>query len=263
MKKILTLTTAVLLTLALSACGEESTEDNSLDKVKEEGVLVMGLDATFAPMGFTDDDDDIVGYDVDLAKEVADRMGVELELQPIDWNAKVLELDTENIDIVWNGFTITDERAEKVLFSDPYMNNRQIVMTQDNSIETIDDLEGLNVGVQMQSSGQSALEKSDVYDDLEEVTKFDTYDLALEDLKSERIDAVVIDEVMGRYVNTRQGDVYSIPDFSLGDEEYGIGFRLGDEALKEEIESILEAMKEDGTGADIAREWFDEDVFMK
>ncbi|MFW5913488.1 MAG: transporter substrate-binding domain-containing protein [Bacillota bacterium] len=145
MKKILTLTTVVLLTLALTACGEESTEDNPLKKVQEEGVRVMGLDATFAPMGFTDDNDEIVGYDVDLPKEVADRMGVELELQPIDWNAKVLEFDTNNIDMVWNGFTITDERAEKVLFSKPYMNNRQIVLAQDDSIDTIDDLAGLNV----------------------------------------------------------------------------------------------------------------------
>ncbi|MFW5913489.1 MAG: hypothetical protein ACOCSM_00350 [Bacillota bacterium] len=105
----------------------------------------------------------------------------------------------------------------------------------------------------MQSSGQSALESSDIYDDLGEVTKFDTYDLALEDLKSERIDAVVFDEVMGRYVNTQQGDIYSIPDFSLGDEEYGIGFRLDDEALKQEVESILEDMKEDDTGAELPR----------
>ncbi|MFW6298895.1 MAG: amino acid ABC transporter substrate-binding protein [Bacillota bacterium] len=234
-----------------------------MENVKEEGVLVMGLDATFAPMGFTDDDDEIVGYDVDLAKEVADRMGVELELQPIDWNAKVMELDTHNIDVVWNGFTITHERSKKVLFSTPYMNNRQIVLTEDESIESEEDLAGLNVGVQMQSSGQSALETSDVYDDLGEVTKFDTYDLALEDLKSERVDAVVIDEVMGRYVNANQGDIYEIPDFSLGDEEYGIGFRLGDDALANEIESILDDMKEDGTGSEIAREWFDEDVFMK
>lgn len=263
MKKILTLMTAVFLTLALTACGEDSSEDMSLEKVQDEGVLVMGLDATFAPMGFTDDNDDIVGYDVDLAKEVADRMGVELELQPIDWNAKVLELDTGNIDMVWNGFTITDERAEKVLFSEPYMNNRQVVLTQDDSIESEADLAGLDVGVQLQSSGQSALEASDVYDDLEDMTKFDTYDMALEDLKSDRVDAVIIDEVMGRYVNSQQGDIYDIPDFSLGDEEYGIGFRLGDSALKDEVESILEDMKDDGTGAEIAREWFDEDVFMK
>lgn len=255
--------TAVLLTFALTACEEESNEDRSLEKVREEGVLVMGLDATFAPMGFTDDNDDIVGYDVDLAREVADRMGVELELQPIDWNAKVLELDTGNIDMVWNGFTITDERAEKVLFSEPYMNNRQVVLTQDDSIESVEDLTGFDVGVQLQSSGQSALEASDVYDDLGDMTKFDTYDLALEDLKSERIDAVVIDEIMGRYVNAEQGGIYEIPDFSLGDEEYGIGFRLGDSALKNEIESILEDMKDDGTGVEIAREWFDEDVFMK
>lgn len=263
MKKILTLMTAVLLTFALTACEEESTEDRSLEKVKEDGVLVMGLDATFAPMGFTDDNDEIVGYDVDLAKEVADRMGVELQLQPIDWTAKVLELDTGNIDMVWNGFTITDERAEKVLFSEPYMNNSQVVLTQDPDIETEADLAGLDVGVQLQSSGQSALEGSDVFDDLGDMIKFDTYDLALEDLKSDRVDAVVIDEIMGRYVNAEQGDIYEIPDFSLGDEEYGIGFRLGDAALKDEIESILNGMKEDGTGAEIAREWFDEDVFMK
>ncbi|MGM0436268.1 MAG: transporter substrate-binding domain-containing protein [Bacillota bacterium] len=261
MKKMLTLTLAVFMILTLAACGEEDTR-NSLEKVQDEGVLVMGLDATFAPMGFTDDNDEIVGYDVDLAREVADRMGVELELQPIDWNSKVLELDTFKIDMVWNGFTITPDRAEKVLFSEPYMNNRQVVMTLDDSIQTLEDLEGRNVGVQMQSSGQTALESSSVYEDLGEMTKFDTYDLALEDLKSERIDAVVIDEIMGRYVNSQQDDIFSVPEFSLGDEEYGIGFRSEDEALKEEIESVLRDMAEDGTGASISEEWFSEDLFL-
>jgi len=261
MKKMLTLTFAVLMIFTLAACGEEDTR-SSLEKVQDEGVLVMGLDATFAPMGFTDENDEIVGYDVDLAREVASRMGVELRLQPIDWNSKVLELDTNKIDMVWNGFTITPERAEKVLFSDPYMNNRQVVLTLDDSINTIEDLEGKNVGVQMQSSGQSALESSNVFDDLSEMTKFDTYDLALEDLKSGRIDAVVIDEIMGRYVNNQQGDIFSVPDFSLGDEEYGIGFRFEDDALKNEIESILRDMAEDGTGASISEDWFSEDLFL-
>jgi polar amino acid transport system substrate-binding protein len=261
MKKMLTLTFAVLMIFTLAACGEEDTR-SSLEKVQDEGVLVMGLDATFAPMGFTDENDEIVGYDVDLAREVASRMGVELRLQPIDWNSKVLELDTNKIDMVWNGFTITPERAEKVLFSDPYMNNRQVVLTLDDSINTIEDLEGKNVGVQMQSSGQSALESSNVFDDLGEMTKFDTYDLALEDLKSGRIDAVVIDEIMGRYVNNQQGDIFSVPDFSLGDEEYGIGFRSEDDALKNEIESILRDMAEDGTGASISEDWFSEDLFL-
>ena len=261
MKKMLTLTFAVLMIFTLAACGEEDTR-SSLEKVQDEGVLVMGLDATFAPMGFTDENDEIVGYDVDLAREVASRMGVELRLQPIDWNSKVLELDTNKIDMVWNGFTITPERAEKVLFSDPYMNNRQVVLTLDDSINTIEDLEGKNVGVQMQSSGQSALESSNVFDDLSEMTKFDTYDLALEDLKSGRIDAVVIDEIMGRYVNNQQGDIFSVPDFSLGDEEYGIGFRSEDDALKNEIESILRDMAEDGTGASISEDWFSEDLFL-
>lgn len=261
MKKMLTLTIAVFMIFTLAACGEEDTR-NSLEKIQDEGVLVMGLDATFAPMGFIGENDDIVGYDVDLAKEVAERMGVELKLQPIDWNSKVLELDTFKIDMVWNGFTITEERAEKVLFSDPYMNNRQVVMTLDENINTLEDLAGLTVGVQMQSSGQTALEGSSVYGDLGEVTKFDTYDLALEDLKSERIDAVVIDEIMGRYVNSQQGDIYSVPDFSLGDEEYGIGFRQADTALKDKIESILREMDEDGTGASISQDWFSEDIFL-
>ena len=262
MKKILTFVIAVFATLALAACEGENSDLDSLEKVQEAGVLVMGLDATFAPMGFTDDNDEIAGYDVDLAKEVAERMGVELELQPIDWNSKVLELDTNKIDMVWNGFTITPERAEKVLFSEPYMNNRQVVMTLGDSIQALEDLEGKNVGVQMQSSGQSALESSSVFDELGEMTKFDTYDLALEDLKSGRIDAVVIDEIMGRYVNNQQDDIFSVPDFSLGDEEYGIGFRSEDDALKNEIESILRDMAEDGTGASISEDWFSEDLFL-
>src|SRR5690606_36619060 len=107
--------------------------DNSLEKIMSKGVFVMGRDDTFPPMGFRNEKNEIVGFDVDLAKEVTKRIGVELKLQPIDWNAKEQELNTGNIDCIWNGFTITEERKQAMTFTPPYIHNAQVVVVRDDS----------------------------------------------------------------------------------------------------------------------------------
>lgn len=250
-----------LSVFSLASCAT-SSGDNSLQEVLDKGTFVLGLDATFAPMGFVDDQGNIVGFDIDLAKEVCDRLGVELVLQPIDWDAKILELNSKNIDAIWNGFTVTEDRRQEVSFSLPYLNNRQIVLTLDPQLDTLAELAGKSIGVQLQSSGQTALESSDIFDEIGEEVKFDTYDLAIADLQSGRIDAIVIDEIMGRYVNEEMGSPFTILTEDLGDEEYAIGFRLNDLALTEKFNEILEAMKTDGTGGDISEAWFGEDIFL-
>lgn len=250
-----------LASLSLAGCNAQ-TQDTSLEDIIDRGEFILGLDATFAPMGFTNDANEIVGFDIDIAREVTERLGVELVLQPIDWDAKVLELNSGNIDAIWNGFTITPARRDEVSFSLPYLNNRQVVLTNVEGLDTLAELADKKVGVQLQSSGQTALEASTIYTSIEEEVKFNTFDLAIADLQAGRIDAVVIDEVMGRYINAELGLPFTVLEDDLGDEEYGIGFRKDDLLLTERINEILLDMKEDGTAATISIAWFGEDIFL-
>lgn len=252
---------AVLSTLLMAGC-QSSSSDESLTKIVEKGTFILGLDATFAPLGFVDENNDIVGFDIDIARLVTEELGVELVLQPIDWDAKILELNSGAIDAIWNGFTITEERQEQVSFSLPYLNNRQVILTNDSSIDSLSDLAGKSIGVQLQSSGQTALEASTIFPIISEEVKFDTFDLAIADLQSGRIQALVIDETMGRYTNAKLGNPFDVLTEDLGDEEYGIGFRLNDIELTNRVNEILQQIKQDGSAAEISVKWFGSDIFL-
>ncbi|MBN2859813.1 MAG: transporter substrate-binding domain-containing protein, partial [Sphaerochaetaceae bacterium] len=155
MKKALILLMVCLTagSLLFAAGTQESQKDESLEKILESGEFVLGLDDSFPPMGYRNDDNEIVGFDIDLAKEVTSRMGVELVLQPIDWNAKEQELNTGNIDCIWNGFTITEERAEMINFTQAYVNNAQVAVVKSSSpVKGLSDLAGKKVGIQAGSS---------------------------------------------------------------------------------------------------------------
>src|SRR5690554_5133083 len=160
MKKVALVLVMVFLTISLvtAAGSKESGVDRSLEKVVEKGVFVLGLDDSFPPMGFRDENNEIVGFDIDLAREVTSRMGVELKLQPIDWNAKEQELNTGNIDCIWNGFTITPERSEMINFSDPYVDNAQVAVVRgDSPVQSLADLASKRVGIQAGSSASDAV----------------------------------------------------------------------------------------------------------
>lgn len=162
--------------------------------------FVVGLDDSFPPIGFRNDKNEIVGFDVDLATEVAKRLGLELVLQPIDWSAKELELDSGNIDVIWNGLTITDARKEAMLLSRPYLaNNQVIVVPEGSAIKGKADLEGKKVAVQTGSSGEEALDKDPVAAKIASKIQMGDYVSAFQDLKTGRIDAVIVDEVVARY----------------------------------------------------------------
>ena len=161
-------------------------------------------------------------------------MGVEVELKPIDWSANILSLNNKDIDVIWNGLTITESRKKEIEFSKPYLANRQIIITQAGSdIKTKADLAGKIVGVQLGSSAEEALNAdTETAETLKEIMKYGNYTEALLDLKAGRVDAVVMDEVVGKYYISKKPGEYAIAEEDFGYEEYGIGFRKGDIAFR-------------------------------
>ncbi|MDF2789732.1 MAG: amino acid transporter, amino acid-binding protein [Neobacillus sp.] len=231
---------------------------------KEEDKLVIGIDDKFAPMGFRDEDNNIVGFDIDYAKAAAEKMGTEITFQPIDWKTKEAELSSGRIDLIWNGYTITDERKEKVLFTKPYLKNAQVIVTlADSELTKLDDLEGKVVGLQSLSSASDALNAAPVKEKIKTVTEFADNVQALTDLKSGRLDAVVIDEVVIKYYMAQEEKTFKVLEESLAPEEYGIGVKKGNEELLEKLQKALDEMNEDGTAASISEEWFGEDKVLK
>lgn len=224
--------------------------------------VVVGLDDNFPPMGFRDDKNNIIGFDVDMAKEATKRMGVEVEFKPIDWNSKEAELSGKRVDVLWNGLTITDKRKENILFTNAYMENRQIIVVAANSpIKTKADLAGKVVGTQEGSSSIEAIEKdADAMKSFKELKKFGDNVAALMDLKTGRLDAVVVDEIVGRYYIAKKPGEYTILKDNFGSEEYGVGLRKEDKELLGKLQKALDEMKKDGTSAKISQQWFGEDI---
>jgi polar amino acid transport system substrate-binding protein len=264
---IVLLTLALMVGLLLSACSgaQETAKDDSLERIKQAGKFIVGLDDTFAPMGFRDEEGNIVGFDIDLAKEAAKRLGVEVEFKPIDWNSKELELKNKKIDMIWNGLTITEDRKKNMAFTKPYLVNTQIIIVPEgSSIKSKADLAGKKVGVQMSSSSLEALKKDkEVYDSLAEVVEYPDNLEALLDLKAGRIDAVVADEILGRYYIEKRNENFVVLDDNFGTEEYGVGLRLEDKQLLEALNRVLDEMKQDGTMSEISKKWFGEDIIKK
>lgn len=263
MKKLIGLSVMLFFTVFLFACQKEDIV-NTWDEVESRGYFIVGLDDTFAPMGFRDSEGELVGFDVDLAKEVSTRLGVEVRFQPIDWDAKVLELNAGNIDMIWNGLTITTSRLEEMSFSNPYLANRQIIMVKSgSSISTLNDLAGKTVGVQISSASDDAVTSSTFFSQIGTYERYDTFNLALIELSNATIDAVVIDEIMGRYIISQNPNQYQVLEDNFGEEEYGIGFRLESTDIRDMINQTLLEMINDGTATEISTNWFGEDVFLR
>nr|WP_295972668.1 amino acid ABC transporter substrate-binding protein [uncultured Bacillus sp.] len=250
----------------LAGCSNDSKSETGSDsgKSNDKEKWVIGVDDTFAPMGFRDENNEIVGFDIDMAKAAAEKMNVEIKIQPIDWKTKENELNSGRIDLIWNGYTITDERKEKVLFTKPYLKNSQVVVTlADSDLNKIADLTGQKVGIQALSSAVNALDDNPIKDKLKSVTEYDTNVLALSDLKAGRVDAVVIDEVVINYFMNKEKDTFKLLDESLAPEEYAVGVKKGNEELLDKVQTALDEMNEDGTAADISSKWFGEDKVLK
>lgn len=263
MKRIATsiLILAAVFSLLVGCSSSSSSSSKETDK---ETTLVVGIDDKFAPMGFRDEKNEIVGFDIDYAKAAAEKMGVKVEFQPIDWKTKESELSSGRIDFIWNGYTITDERKEKVLFTKPYLKNAQVVVTlNDSKLTKLADLEGKVVGLQSLSSAADALNANPIKDKIKTVTEFSDNVLALNDLKSGRVDAVVIDEIVINYYMTKEKETFKVLDESLAPEEYGVGVKKGNEELLDKLQKALDELNEDGTAAEISTKWFGEDKVLK
>jgi polar amino acid transport system substrate-binding protein len=244
----------IMVIAVLSGCSSSGSKD---------GKLVIGIDDKFAPMGFRDENNEIVGFDIDYAKAAAEKMGKEITFLPIDWSAKESELNSGRIDMIWNGYTITDERKEKVLFTKPYLENSQVVVVlADSAISKLNDLVGKEVGLQSLSSAADALNANPIKDQIANLSEFPDNVLALTDLKTKRLDGVVIDEVVARYYMSKEPNTFKLLDESLAPEQYGIGIKKGNEALLEELQKALDEMNSDGTADQISTKWFGENKVL-
>ena len=236
-------------------------EVNSLERILNKKTLVLGLDDSFPPMGFRDENNEIVGFDIDVAKEVCNRLGVELILQPISWTAKEQELNSYNIDCIWNGMSVNDERKEKMSLSIPYLeNSMSFVAKNDSQIVSLENLKGKKIGVQSGSTAEEILQESEIYNELDEVVSYSENITAFMDLEINQIDCVFLDNVVANYYITSNNKQYKVLEESLQDEEYAIGFRKQDTELCDKVNEILVEMKEDGKLAEISTKWFGKDI---
>ncbi len=266
MKKLFSLLLAVLMILCVSsaALASSAEESNSLEKVLNAGVLKVGLDVGFAPMGFYEEGtDNIIGYDIDLAYAVGEKLGIEIELVPVVWEAKELELAQGTIDCVWNGMSITPEREEAMTISDAYLTNNIVILVHKDNANFMEDLVGKTVGVQSGSAAEDLMNGD--YAEFAasvEVLAFEDYVAAIMDLKNGNLDAVIIDEVVANYQIQNMGLTDYITIESLSEDLYGIGFRKGDYMLCGAIEETLLNLSKDGTLEKIAVKWFGADVSL-
>lgn len=265
MKKIISLILAVTMVLSLAACQKnESGEDNSLKYIQDNGKLILGLDDAFPPMGFRDENNEIVGFDIDLAKAVCEKLGVELVLQPISWEAKEQELNTKNIDCIWNGLSVTPDRQKNMAMSMAYMtSNISLVVVNGSEIKTMADMAGKKLALQSGSAAEETLnseENKAFKDSLAEVIPFDDYETAMMDLESANSDAILMDSVMANYKITEAGKNFVVLDETLFEDQYAVGFRKGDDALCEAVNNALKELKEDGTVEEISTKWFGSDI---
>ncbi len=268
MKKIF-MAVLLLVTMVFAGCGGGGNEPAKTDdSSKEQTKITIGLDDEYAPMGFKNEQNQIVGFDVDLAKEAAKRLGTEVEFKAIDWNSKEAELKSGRIDIIWNGLDITPEREQNMLFSKPYMDNRQIVFVKagnDQGIKSEADLAGKAVGTQAGSTAETYIVgKEGLKDSFKEFKTYGDYVSAFMDLENGRIDALVCDEIVGRYALSKQDEKFDALDVTIGTPtEFGIAFRKDDTELRDKVQKVFDEMVKDGTAAKISEQWFKADLIKK
>jgi len=278
-KRFVSAALAAVMALSMTACGssnsaaettaadteaaESQAEETTAEEAKttDGGTLIVGFDQDFPPMGFVGDDGEYTGFDLELAQEVAKRLGLEYKAQPIAWDSKDMELESGNIDCIWNGFTMTD-REDDYTWTEPYMANQQVfVVANDSDINSQADLAGKIVEVQADSSAEAALKEApELTATFKELLTTADYNTAFMDLEQGAVDAIAMDVIVAGYQIQQRNADFKILDDSLSEEEYGVGFKKGNTELRDKVQSTLEEMAEDGTLQEVSEKWFSKDV---
>lgn len=252
----------------LTACGGQKPDtppaaesDNSLQYILDKGALTIGLDDQLPPMGFLDENGKIVGFDIDVAQKVCERLGVELETQPINWDSKQMELDTKSIDAIWNGLSWSEERASSMSLSIPYLKNHMVLAVPvGSSYETVDDLADKTISLQSGSTAQEAYDGEARLKDRTKMVGMENNLMCLIDVESGASDAALMDETVANYLIQTGGKELRIMEDFLYAEDYVVGFRKDDTALTEAINKALQELSADGTLAEISKKWFGADI---
>ena len=269
-KKMVSILTAAFCASALLAgCGFADTAKTSASSAgaassSADGTttFTVGFDAEYPPYGYMDDETgDYTGFDLELAQEVAKRLGLEYKAQPIAWDSKDMELESGNIDCIWNGFTMTG-REDDYTWTEPYMANQQVfVVANDSDINSQADLAGKIVEVQADSSAEAALKEApELTATFKELLTTADYNTAFMDLEQGAVDAIAMDVIVAGYQIQQRNADFKILDDSLSEEEYGVGFKKGNTELRDKVQSTLEEMAEDGTLQEVSEKWFSKDV---
>ena len=252
----------LLITFLIGGCGQDSKDVNN---PKYKGSLVVGIDDEYAPFGFRDKNGELVGFDIDLANEAASRMGVKFQFKPVDWNNKENELDAGNIDIIWNGLDITPERETRILYSKPYMDNRQILLSKKSnefSFRTEHDLAGKIVGTQAGSNSEDYIaENKTLKESFKDFKTYATFKQAFADLADEKVDVLIVDELAAHYELNKIPRKFEVNEVTIGPvTELGIGFRKSDTQLRDRVQKVFDEMAADGTTKKISVKWFQADL---
>ena len=261
-----------LLTLFLTACTQKASDpkQDNWDKYQEQGSITIGFDNTFVPMGFEEMNGQYTGFDIDLAEAVSEKLGFKVQFQPIDWDMKETELQNGTIDAIWNGYSATDERREKVAFTIPYMENQQVLVAKKSQqIRSGEDMKDKTLGAQAGSSGyldfeaQPDLLKNRVKD--QRANQYQSFNEALIDLKNDRIDALLIDRVYANYYLQSEGILNDYNIFSAGfeSESFAVGVRPADKKLLQVLNQAFVQLYQEGKFQEISQKWFGEDVATK
>lgn len=242
------------MVFSLAGCGSSSDGKKSADKEK----FIVGFDAAFPPYGYQDENGEYVGFDLDLAAEVCKRNDWELVKQPIDWNAKDMELNSGTISCIWNGFTMNG-REDEYAWTDPYVDNSQVfVVKADSGIATFADLAGKSVAVQTDSSAEAALKEDDnkeLKDSFKELVVVSDYNTAFMNLDSNAVEAIAMDIGVAKYQMESRDGKYKILDDVLSAEQYAVGFAKNNTELRDKVQKTLDEMRKDGKFAEIAEKW--------
>ena len=269
-KGILGLLTLVgMAVMSLAGCTQlaSNAKVDNWDKYQQQKSITVGFDNTFVPMGFEEKNGNYAGFDIELAKYVSKKLGITVHFQPIDWDMKETELQNGTIDAIWNGYSATDERREKVAFTIPYMQNSQILVVKKTSgIHSVEDMTGKVLGAQNGSSGMLDFEEHpEVLKNRVKGGDADQYQSvneAIIDLKNDRIDALLIDRVYADYYLTTEGiaDEYDTIPSGFESESFAVGVRPADKKLLEALNQAFKELYLEGIFQRISQKWFGEDV---